>query len=81
MITAQVGIVKAGVVTLRAAMTAPPSDTKTDAVNVARLAVDVDLTALAHLIEGVANGPTVPDANRIGIVHSAGMDEKTQTQS
>jgi hypothetical protein len=77
-IAAQVGLVKTAVVNLRAAMAAPVSDTKTDTIHAARLVVDIDLTNLAHLIEGVANSSTILDANRAGIVHSAGMDVKDQ---
>jgi hypothetical protein len=40
--------------------------------------LDVYLTTLANLVETVANSPSVKEVDRVGIVHSAGMNEKTR---
>ncbi|SRR5258706_5834619 len=63
---------------LRNAMSAPLSDTKTDNVRVAREVLDRNLTILAAKVEAVANSPTLVDSQRVGIIHSAGMEVKIQ---
>ncbi len=77
-ITAQVTAVKTLVTNLRTAINAPTSDSKTDDIKIARDALDRGLTKLAGKVEDVANDPSTPDANRIDIVHSAGMSVKSQ---
>jgi hypothetical protein len=59
-------------------MNAPISDAKTDNINVARDVLDRMLNILASKVEAVANSPTLVDEQRVGIVHSAGMEVKTQ---
>src|SRR5258707_12336304 len=77
-IVAQVTATGTAITNLRTAMSAPLSDTKTDNVRVAREVLDRNLTILAAKVEAVANSPTLVDSQRVGIVHSAGMDVKTQ---
>ncbi len=64
---------------LRTAMNAPISDSKTDNVNAAREALNRNLIILAGKVEAVANNPALLDDQRMGIIHSAGMEAKTQT--
>ena len=78
-IVEETGIVKTNVLSLRAALSEPKSETKQTDIKTARWNLDNSLTKLAHSVEGVANGSTVPDENRVGILHSAGMDEKTHS--
>lgn len=77
-IVAQVTAVKTEVTNLRTAINAPTSDAKTDDIRIARDALDRGLTKLAGKVEDVANDPATPDANRVDIVHSAGMNVKNQ---
>ena len=79
MIAEQVATVSANVASLRTALSAPKSDTKTTDIKEARWVLDTNLTKLGHSIQGVANDPAVPDENRVGILHSAGMSEKGHT--
>jgi hypothetical protein len=69
---------KTDVTNLRAAINAPMSDTKADNIRIARDALDRNLTMLAARVEEVANDPSIPDAQREEIVHSAGMEVKNQ---
>ena len=69
---------KTAITNLRAAINAPVSGTKTDSVKITRDAVDRNLTILGGKVEEVANDPSIPDAKRVEIVHSAGMDAKNQ---
>jgi len=78
-IATQVGNTKTAVTKLRTTINAPTSDNKTDLVNAARDVLDRELTILKSKVEAVANNPSIPDANRLSIVHSAGMSEKTQS--
>ncbi len=77
-IVAQVTATVTATTNLRAAMSAPLSDTKTDNVRVAREVLDRNLNILASKVEAVANSPTLVDSQRVGIIHSAGMNVKTQ---
>ena len=78
-IVAQVGIVVSATTNLRTEVNLPYSVTKTGVVNTAREALERGLKTLAHQVEGVANDPAVLDINRVNIVHSAAMNEKTHT--
>lgn len=71
-------VVKASLKNLRDAINAPPSNGKTDSIKAARDVVDRNLTMLGGKVEEVANDPDIPDAKRVEIVHSAGMDVKNQ---
>ena len=75
---AQVTATATATANLQAAMTAPTSDTKTDAINAARETLDRNLTILANKVESVANSPTLVDDERVGVMHSAGMEVKAQ---
>lgn len=79
MVAAQIGLCKTSITNLRTAIAAPISATKTDNMRTTRAALDSNVTMLANLVENIANSPTVLDANREGIVHSAGMKLKTFT--
>ncbi len=63
---------------LRAAINAPISSIRTDNIKIARDALDRNLTMLGAKVEEVANDPTIADALRVEIAHSAGMDVKNQ---
>ena len=75
-IVAQVAATKTATTALRTAMNAPTSDTKTDDVRVARGVLDFNFTKLGHQVEGVANDPSLPEEERVAVVHSAQIDEK-----
>lgn len=77
-ITAQVTTTNTALTALRTVMNAPTSDMKVDNVNVARDVLDRNLIILAGKIEALANNPSLPDDQRVGIVHSAGMEVKGQ---
>ena len=79
-IVAQVTATVTATTNLRNALNAATSDVKTDNINVARETLDRNLMILAGKVEAVANSPTLLDDQRLGIVHSAGMEVKTQTQ-
>ena len=76
---AQVAATVTATTNLRSAMIAPISDAKTDNISAAREALDRNLNILAAKVEAVANSPTLVESQRIGIVHSAGMEVKAQT--
>lgn len=69
---------RTAIANLRAAINAPVSASKTDVVRLAREVLDRNLTILGAKVEEVANDPAIPDAKRIEIVHSAGMETKDQ---
>lgn len=75
-IVAQVTATVAATTALRTAMNAPITDNKTDNINAARETLDRNLTILAGKVEAVANNPTLVDDQRVGVVHSAGMEVK-----
>lgn len=77
-IVAQVTAIGTATTNLRAAMSAPISDAKRDNISAAREVLDRNLTILAAKVEAVANSPTLVDSQRVGIVHSAGMEVKAQ---
>src|ERR1043165_3851318 len=77
-IVAQVTATVTATINLRNAMSAPISDAKTDNISAAREVLDRNLTILAAKVEAVANSPTLVDSQRVGIVHSAGMEVKDQ---
>ncbi len=77
-IVAQVTATVTATTNLRAAMSVPISDVKTDNIRVAREVLDRNLTILAAKVEAVANSPTLFDSQRVGIIHSAGMEVKNQ---
>ncbi len=77
-IVAQVAATVTATTNLRNAMNAPLTDVKTDSINAAREALDRNLNILAAKVEAVANSPTLVENQRIGIVHSAGMEVKAQ---
>jgi len=77
-IVTQVTATGTGITNLRAAMTAPISDAKTDNIRAAREVLDRNLNILAAKVEAVANSPTLVDSQRAGIIHSAGMKMKNQ---
>jgi hypothetical protein len=79
-IVAQVAVTKTSSASLRTVMAAPTSDTKTDDIRIARDVLDRNVTKLARQVEDVANDPSTPDANRVDIVHSAGMNVKSQVR-
>jgi len=64
----------ASIAALYSAMTAPASASKTDLIKVAREILDKNVIILASKVECLANSPTLADDNRIGIIHSAGME-------
>jgi hypothetical protein len=73
---AQITKTKIATTAFRAAVNAPTSDTKTDDIKKAREALERELTKLKNEVEGLANDPATPDADREAIVHSAGMKLK-----
>jgi hypothetical protein len=75
-IVAQVTTTVAANTSLRNAMSAPTSDAKIDNIKAAREVLDRNLTILAAKVEAVANSPTLVDSQRVGIIHSAGMEVK-----
>jgi hypothetical protein len=75
-ITAQLAVTNTAATALRNAMNATTSDTRTDNIRVARDVLDRNLMILAAKVEAVANNPTLPDDQRDGIIHSAGMPVK-----
>jgi hypothetical protein len=79
-IVAQVTVTKTAVTALRAAINAPTSDTKTDNIGIARDVLDRALNKLAGKVEDIANDPATSDANRVDVVHSAGMNVKNQSR-
>ena len=66
------------VTNLRTAINAPKSETKTDNIRIARDALDRSLTMLGANVEHVANDPSILDSQRVEIVHSTGMEIKSQ---
>jgi hypothetical protein len=78
-IAAQVTATVAATTALRTAMTAPTSDTKTDTIAASRDTLERNLKILAGKVESVANSPTLVDDQRIGVIHSAGMEVKATT--
>jgi hypothetical protein len=77
-IVAQVTATVTATTNLRTAMTAPTSDVKTDNIAAARETLDRNLNILAAKVEAVANSPTLVEDQRVVVVHSAGMDVKSQ---
>ena len=77
-LVAQVAATVTATTNLRSAMIAPISDAKTDNISAAREALDRNLNILAAKVEAVANSPTLVENQRVGIVHSAGMEVKSQ---
>ena len=77
-IAAQVTATVSATTNLRAVMSAPISESKRDNISAAREVLDRNLTILAAKVEAVANSPTLVDSQRLGIVHSAGMEVKDQ---
>ena len=75
-IVAQITATKNAATNMRTKITAAYSHTYAGDVKTAREALERQLDLLAHLVEGVANDPAVLDANRLNIVHAAGMHEK-----
>jgi len=73
-IVAQVTATITATTGLHTAMNAPTSDSKMDTINAARETLDRNLIILAGKVEGVANSPTLIDDQRIGVIHSAGME-------
>jgi hypothetical protein len=79
-IVAQVTATVTSTTNLRNAINAPTSDTKTDTINASRDTLDRNLTILAGKVEGVANSPTLVDDQRVGVIHSAGMEVRGHNQ-
>jgi hypothetical protein len=77
-IVAQVSATKTSITNLHVAMNAPLSENKTDSIKIARDVLDRNLTRLANMVEDLANDPNTPEANRLEMVHSAGMVVKSQ---
>lgn len=73
-IVAQVNLTKTSITNFRNAVNAPTSDTKKDTINSTRDDLERNLKALANKVEIVANAPTTKEADRITVIHSAGMD-------
>jgi len=73
LIVAQIIKVKNATIALVNALSAPKSETKTNDIEKAREIWDSEVKILAGMVEGVANDTSVADADRIGIVLSAGM--------
>ena len=77
----QIGNTKTAITAFQAALNAPTSDTKTDAIRIARDVLNRELTSLKNKVEDIANKPTIPDSERVSIVHSAGMTVKNMKHS
>ena len=77
-ITGQVTKVETANNNLHTEIVAAISENKTDKVKDAREKLERELTKLKGLIEGVANDPATPESQRLSVVHSAGMTEKSQ---
>jgi hypothetical protein len=75
-VVAQVTATNTAITGLRTAMNAATSDSKTDAIRQTRDVLDRNLTILAGKVEAIANNPTIPDEQREGIIHSAGMETR-----
>jgi len=73
-------IVKATNSHLRETVNAPLYATQSEDIAAARDALDRALIKLKNIVQDIANDPSVADANRITIVHSAGMTEKAQVR-
>ena len=73
LIVAQILKVKNATTDLVNALSAPKSENKADDIEKARLAWDREVKILASMVEDVANDSSVDDADRVGIVLSAGM--------
>lgn len=80
-IVEQVTKTKKATTDLRDAITGATSDTKTDNVKMAREVLDRCLTKLANMVVDIANDPSVADANRELIVHSASFTLKEVVHS
>ena len=78
-VVAQVTATKTAATNLRTAVNAPISDNKTDNIKINRDILDRNLSKLASKVEDIANDPATPDANRVDIVHSAGMTLRSKT--
>ncbi len=78
-IVAQVATTKAAIIAFHAVLNAPTSDTKTDDIKVARDVAEREITALALMVQTVANDASLPDIQRPVIVASAGMQDKVKT--
>lgn len=63
---------------LRNKMNAPLYGTQSEDIAAARDVLDRALTKLKNIVQDIANDSAVADANRVTIVHSAGMTEKAQ---
>lgn len=75
-IVAQVTATKNAATNMRTKITAAYSHTYAGDVKTAREGLERQLNLLASLVDGVANDPAVLDANRLNIIHAAGMHEK-----
>ncbi|MDP4207918.1 MAG: hypothetical protein Q8928_03785 [Bacteroidota bacterium] len=74
----QVGTVQAKSNELSGLMNRTLYEGKSTDVAIARDNLDREITILCNMVEAVANSSSTPDGERISIVHSAGMDIKTQ---
>ena len=63
---------------LRNIINAPIYATQSEDIAAARDALDRALIKLKNIVQDIANDSSVPDANRVTIVHSAGMTVKSQ---
>lgn len=79
-IVAQLASLKTAITNMRTAMNAPLTDTKTEAIRMARSVVEHMLEKLANRVEDLANDPSTPEGNRMNIVASAGMTIKEKVK-
>jgi hypothetical protein len=61
------------------AIKAGRSDVRTDTIKSARAVLESKLIALAAKVADVANNASLPDEQRVGVVHSAGMKVKEKS--
>ena len=77
---AAVTATKSATTNMRAAVSAPISETKNDNIRIARDVLNRCLINLASRVEALANDPEISDLVRLDIIHGAGMIEKGQTR-
>ncbi len=80
-VVAQIAATVTATTNLRNAMGAPTSDVKTDNIKIARETLERVMKALAAKVENIANSPTLPDDQRVSVVHSASMQVKGKASS
>lgn len=78
-IVAQVNATADSATNMENAVNSPLSQTKTDSIKETREILLRNMGILANLVEAIANSNNYSDAQRAGIIHSAGMEVKGKT--